>query len=186
MYKQAEQSKRNKNKALDDSVTQKKHNGKQGFEFMDNRQEAIYQARMKEIGNRVLPGANTQMKSKEHSNGCCCSSCSNSHKALQAKKIMSSGTIQRFTTVSIEDNLGNRVDGKSGNESSTRSAFAGWPELRSSFERNVHPVDMPVLDEEGNATKETYSRNGYMCAEPNALSSLLHKYNVVKHPLDNK
>ncbi|ASY77281.1 hypothetical protein [Pectobacterium polaris] len=185
MYKQAEKSKNRKGKAVDDSVAQNKSNGKQGFEFVDNRPEVMSQRKLKETGNRTLLGASAQLKSKEHTHGCGCPSCTNSHQPLQTKKVLHSGTVQRYTTVSIKDNCGENAVGKSGNESSTRNTFAKWPDLKNSFEKNVHPKDMPKLDEDGKDTGEKYSRNGYMCAEPNALSYLLHKYNYVKHPLNS-
>jgi len=185
MYKNPEKSKKSKNEAIDIPVAQKKTNGKQGFEFVDNRPDAATQRKTKLIATEVLSGAKIQLKSKAHTHGCLCPSCTNSHQLLQAKKILNGGTVQRFTTVSIKDNLGQNASGQSGNESATRGIFAKWPELKNSFESNVHPVDMPVLDEDGKETGATYPRNRYMCAEPNALSSLLRHYNNVAHPLNN-
>lgn len=43
MYKQVEKPKGNKSRAVANSVTQKKSNGKQGFGFVDNRPESIIQ-----------------------------------------------------------------------------------------------------------------------------------------------
>lgn len=185
MYKQLEKTKKNKSKTVDNSVAQKKNNDKQGVGLVDNRPEFMSQRKLQEIGNSVALGTKTQLKSKEHSYGCGCPSCTNSHQPLQAKKILSSGIVQRVTTVSIEDKFGKNASGQSGNESSTRRIFNKWPALSNSFESHVHSVDMPVLDEDGKETGGTYPRNRYMCAEPNALSSLLNKYDAVEHPLNN-
>lgn len=43
MYAQVDKSKENKSRAVANSITQKKSNGKQGFGFVDNRPEAIVQ-----------------------------------------------------------------------------------------------------------------------------------------------
>ncbi|MEL0635660.1 DNA/RNA non-specific endonuclease [Marinomonas sp. TI.3.20] len=43
MYEQVEKSKENKNRAVTNSVVQKKNNGKQGFGFVDNRSEYVSQ-----------------------------------------------------------------------------------------------------------------------------------------------
>lgn len=47
MYTQVEKSKENKSKAVANSASQKKCNGKQGFEFVDNRPEAIFHNQLK-------------------------------------------------------------------------------------------------------------------------------------------
>lgn len=185
MYEQAEKSKKNKNRAVDNTAVQKKSNGNQGGGLVDNRPGVISQKKLQDIGSKVSPGTKAQLKSKEHTHGCGCPSCTNSHLPLQTKRTLGSGTVQRFTTVSIKDNLGKNADGVSGKEDSTRHIFSKWPDLINSFESNVHPVEMPVLDEDGKDTGDKYSRNRYMCAEPNALSSLLHHYNNVDHPLNN-
>lgn len=76
MYEQAEKPKENKSRSVSNSVTQKKGNGKQGFGFVDNRQEAIAQRKLQELSNdRAQENQITQLKSMAHSKGCGCASC---------------------------------------------------------------------------------------------------------------
>jgi 5-methylcytosine-specific restriction endonuclease McrA len=85
MYEQVEKPKENKSRSVANSVTQKKSNEKQGFGFVDNRQEAITQRLVyKGIANNYSselssPATMTQaiqQKTMAHINGCGCSSCS--------------------------------------------------------------------------------------------------------------
>ncbi|GAA80816.1 hypothetical protein [Pseudoalteromonas sp. BSi20495] len=49
MYAQLEKSKENKNRAIANSVAQKKSNGKQGFGFVDNRPQTIVQRKLQKM-----------------------------------------------------------------------------------------------------------------------------------------
>ena len=49
MYAQVEKPKNNKSRAVANSVTKKKSNGKQVFGFVDNRSEAVAQRKNKEL-----------------------------------------------------------------------------------------------------------------------------------------
>ena len=54
MYAQVEKPKENKNRAIANSVTQKKSDGQQGFGFVDNRSEAIIQRKLITSVNKGL------------------------------------------------------------------------------------------------------------------------------------
>ncbi|CAH9053887.1 hypothetical protein PSECIP111951_00914 [Pseudoalteromonas holothuriae] len=58
MYEQVEKPKENKNRAVANSVAQKKTDVKQGFGFVDNRADAIAQRKLQEVTN-----SDTQLKS---------------------------------------------------------------------------------------------------------------------------
>ncbi len=51
MYAQIEKSKENNSRAVANSVSQKKSNGKQGFRFLVNRPKSVSQRKLQEFGN---------------------------------------------------------------------------------------------------------------------------------------
>lgn len=69
MYAQAKKSnKENKSRPVANSVAQKKSNGSQGFEFVDNRDEAVAQRKIQEIANKNSPALTqryVKLKSEE-------------------------------------------------------------------------------------------------------------------------
>ncbi|WP_349743000.1 eCIS core domain-containing protein [Roseateles cavernae] len=120
-----------------------------------------------------------------HAAGCCCGSCGSSNSAQLVRSARLDGAVQLKTSVSITDGS-QTAQGESGHEDTTRGRFAQWPGLRSRFEAVVNAHTMPELDDGGVATGKTYSRNRYMCAEPNALGNLLNHYaSSTTHGLTN-
>jgi len=63
MYEQVEKPKENKSRAVANSFTQKKSDGKQDFGFVDNRPEAVAQRKLQELGNK---GAELQVVSAQY------------------------------------------------------------------------------------------------------------------------
>lgn len=72
MYKQIEK-KENESRAIATSVTQKKSNVKQDFEFVDNRSEAIAQLKLQRIDSFYRGGNPIQMMT--NTKGCTCPFC---------------------------------------------------------------------------------------------------------------
>lgn len=61
MYEQVDKPKENKNRAVANSVAQKKSNGRQGFGFVDNRPMMLGQKSM-QLQNRGLPKKTSQIQ----------------------------------------------------------------------------------------------------------------------------
>ena len=62
MYAHVEKSKENKNRLVANSVAQKKSNGRQGFEFMDNRPESVAQRKLQAMANNYSTSQPIQQK----------------------------------------------------------------------------------------------------------------------------
>ncbi len=69
MYEQIEKSKENNSRSIVNTVAQKKSNLKQGFEFVDNRTEAVHQRKIQEaiITNSSKDNQLTQLQAAIHS-----------------------------------------------------------------------------------------------------------------------
>jgi len=69
MYTQVEKSKENNNRAVANSVSQKKNNLKQGFGFVDNRPEAVAQRKMKKMADNYSAQQQQSVQKKENNTG---------------------------------------------------------------------------------------------------------------------
>jgi hypothetical protein len=98
MYAQVEKPKENKNRAVANSVTQKKSNAKQGIGFVDNRPETIAQKKLQGVVNNSSQGKQiAQMQSMTNVNGM-----PMNHNA---------GIIQRVATVNVTNTTDNYDSG---------------------------------------------------------------------------
>ncbi|MDG0803407.1 hypothetical protein [Pectobacterium polaris] len=98
MYSQEEKPKENKNRAVADSITQKKSNVKQGVGVVDNRPEAIAQKKLQELMNDSPQRKHiTQLQSMTNVNGKSAS--------------QNTGVIQRVQTMTITNTVDNYDSG---------------------------------------------------------------------------
>lgn len=175
----------NKDKSASNEISHGKARGYPIIHFKDNRHETVAQSKLQNISKKsqyVNKAIELQKMANDFS--------AKQHLIIHEKEnrqetVAGEDTVQLFTTVTIKDKFGQMANGVSGNEDNTRMNFAKWPAFKRSFETTVNPKEMPELDKEGKLTGSNYARNQYMCAEPNAFSSLLSRYNYLKHPLDN-